>query len=103
MKHNLITHIKLILLFAACLVSASAWAQNIAITGRVMGSDGGAVPGATVLERGTTNGTSTGADGTFSLGVQPGATVVISSVGYTAQTIAVGSQTTLNVTLAASA
>ncbi|MDB5236191.1 MAG: SusC/RagA family TonB-linked outer membrane protein, partial [Hymenobacter sp.] len=42
-------------------------------------------------------------DGTFSLGVQPGATVVISSVGYTAQTIAVGSQTTLNVTLAASA
>jgi len=88
-------------LFVACLYSASAWAQTRTISGRILSSDAGALPGATILERGTSNGTSSGADGSFSLGVQPGATLVISSVGYTAQTIAVGDQTTINVTLAA--
>ena len=100
MKHNLFTHLRLFLLFAACLFSASAWAQTKTISGRIMGSDGVTIPGVTVLERGTSNGTSTGADGSFNLSVQPNATLVISSVGYTAQTIAVGSQSTFNVTLA---
>ncbi|GAB2847751.1 SusC/RagA family TonB-linked outer membrane protein [Hymenobacter ruber] len=102
MKHKLITHLRLLLLFAACLYSASAWAQSRAISGRVVGTDGGGIPGVTVLEQGTTNGISTGANGDFSLTVQPNATLVISSVGYKAQTVAVGSQTTLNVTLATS-
>ncbi|MGI4863972.1 MAG: SusC/RagA family TonB-linked outer membrane protein [Janthinobacterium lividum] len=79
-----------------------AFAQSQVISGRVVGSDGGALPGATVLEQGTTNGISTGADGAFSLSVRPGATLVISSLGYTTQTLAVGNRTTLNVTLAAS-
>ena len=34
--------------------------------------------------------------------MKPGATLVISSIGYTTQTVAVGNQTTLNVTLQAS-
>ena len=100
---NLLPHLRLLLLLVACLASAQAWAQTSSISGRVTASDGGALPGATVLERGTTNGVSTNADGAFSLSVQPNATLVISSVGYTAQTIAVGSQSVLNVTLAASA
>ncbi|WP_310397055.1 TonB-dependent receptor [Hymenobacter sp.] len=103
MKHKLLTHLSVLLLFAACLCPALAWGQATAISGRVSGSDAGPIPGATVLERGTTNGVSTSADGTFSLSVQPGASLVISSVGYTAQTIAVGSQTSINVTLAAAA
>ncbi|WP_236668775.1 SusC/RagA family TonB-linked outer membrane protein [Hymenobacter rubidus] len=81
----------------------SAWAQTKAITGRVVGTDGSGIPGVTVLERGTANGVSTGADGSFSLSVQPNATLVISSVGFTGQTVPVGSQSTLNVTLAAAA
>jgi TonB-linked SusC/RagA family outer membrane protein len=84
-------------------VVAPAWAQTQAISGRVLGSDGAAVPGATVLERGTTNGVSTNANGEFNLSVQPGASLVISSVGYTAQTIAVGSQSVINATLAVAA
>ena len=94
---------RLALLLCACLFTVSAWAQSVAISGRVTGSDGSELPGATVLERGTTNGASTGANGTFTLSVQPNATLVISSVGYTAQTIAVGSQRVINVTLAAAA
>lgn len=102
MKQKLITHFRVLLFFAACLCSVSAWAQTNAISGRVVGSDGGALPGATVLERGTSNGVSTNSDGAFTLSVQSGATVVISSVGYTSQTIVVGNQSVINVTLAAS-
>ena len=91
--------------FTPLLVVAAlpALAQSQAISGRVVGSDSGPLPGVTILEQGTTNGTATGADGTFSLSVKPGATLVISSIGYTTQTLPVGSQTTLNVTLQASA
>ncbi|WP_345058392.1 TonB-dependent receptor [Hymenobacter glaciei] len=103
MKQTLLLPFRLLLLLVACLYSASAWAQTNAISGRVTASDGGALPGATILERGTTNGVSTNVDGAFSLSVQPNATLVISSVGYTSQTIAVGSQSVINVTLAASA
>jgi len=80
-----------------------ALAQTQAVSGRVLGSDGGPVPGATIVERGTTNGVSSGADGNFTLNVQPNATLVISSVGYTSQTVALAGRRTLDVTLAASA
>ncbi|HEX8428619.1 TonB-dependent receptor [Hymenobacter sp.] len=84
-----------------CAVAAAtpAWAQTRAISGRITGSDGSGIPGVTVLERGTTNGTSTGPDGGFSLTVQPTATLVVSSVGYTTQNVVVGDRTTVAVTL----
>ena len=101
MKYFILFKFLIVLLFAAC-CSAPAWAQTSAISGRVLGSDGGAIPGATILERGTSNGVSSNADGGFLLNVKPGASLVISSVGYVPQTVAVGSQSTVNVTLAAS-
>lgn len=95
---------KLLLTLALTLpVAAVAQAQTRSVGGRVTSvADGTGLPGATVLERGTTNGTSTDADGNFRLTVQPGATLVISSVGFATQTIAVGEQSTLNVNLVAS-
>lgn len=96
-------NILFLLLGLLLLAVVPAWAQTQAISGRVIGSDGTAVPGATVLERGTSNGVSTNADGNYSLNVQPGATLLISSVGYATQTIAVGSSSTINATLQVSA
>lgn len=92
-------------IFTPLLVVAAlpALAQSQALTGRITGTDGSAVPGVTIVERGTTNGVSSDADGVFRLAVQPGATLIISSVGYTTQTIAVGGRSSLNVTLAANA
>ena len=55
--------------------------------------------GATIMEKGTSNGTVTDLDGNFSLNVQPGATLVISYVGYKTQEIAVGSQSVINIDL----
>ncbi|WP_375434377.1 TonB-dependent receptor domain-containing protein [uncultured Hymenobacter sp.] len=85
-------------------LSAPSWATefvaDVAIKGRIMGGPGGeAIPGATVVEQGTTNGTSTDAEGRFSLTVKPGATLVVSAIGFKSQQIAVGNQTTLEVRL----
>ena len=54
------------------------------VTGRVSDSQG-ALIGATVMEKGTSNGTVTDFNGQFSLNVKPGATLVISYVGYVSQ------------------
>ncbi|WP_133272680.1 TonB-dependent receptor domain-containing protein [Hymenobacter radiodurans] len=74
-------------------------AVDATITGRVTGEGGEAIPGATVLEMGTTNGISTDGDGRFSITVKPGATLVVSAIGFKSQQIAVGERTTLDVRL----
>ncbi|QIL75660.1 SusC/RagA family TonB-linked outer membrane protein [Hymenobacter sp. HDW8] len=82
------------------LLVTTAWAQTRTVTGRVTDADGSGLPGVTVLERGTTNGVSTSADGAFSLTVQPNAFLVVSSIGYNTQTISIGNQSEINVRLA---
>lgn len=105
---------KTVLLMGACLglslgFSAQAHADSsksaipaVQQTKKVSGtvSDAqGPVIGATIMEKGTSNGTVTDIDGNFSLDVQPGATLVISYIGYTTQEIAIGNQSNFNVTL----
>jgi TonB-dependent starch-binding outer membrane protein SusC len=86
----------LVLLFASFIATA----QNSAVTGRVTsGDDGTALPGVSILEKGTTNGTVTDADGNFRLSVGSNATLTFSFVGYLTQEVLVGGQTTLTVTL----
>jgi len=68
------------------------------ITGTVSDSQGPVI-GASVVEKGTTNGVVTDFDGNFTLNVKPGATLVISYIGYTTQEIATGNQSDFNITL----
>ena len=76
-------------------------AQTRALTGTVKGADGTAIPGATVLVKGTSLGTSTTADGRFDIQIPASATtLVVSYVGYESKQVAIGDQSTLNVTLA---
>ena len=80
-----------------CLV---AFAQGRQITGTVIDGTGEPVIGANVLEVGTTNGVITDIDGNFNLqGVQPNAKIQVSFLGYITQTIAVGNQANIKVTL----
>ncbi len=72
--------------------------QTKKITGNVSDAMGPLI-GATVMEKGTGNGTVTDMDGNFTLNVQPGATLVVSYVGYENQEIAVGNQSTINISL----
>ncbi|WP_266367457.1 SusC/RagA family TonB-linked outer membrane protein [Tellurirhabdus rosea] len=70
------------------------------ITGTVTDEAGVGLPGVNVLEEGTTNGTSTDAEGKFALNVSDEARrLVVSSIGYQSQTIDITSQTTLAVRL----
>ena len=68
------------------------------VTGTVSDSQGSVI-GASVVEKGTSNGTVTDFDGNFTLNVKPGATLVISYIGYTTQEIVVGNQSSISVTL----
>ena len=61
------------------------------ITGKVLDENNQPMPGATIIVDGTTNGTMTGPDGTFTLGGVPsGATVIVSCIGYTDQVLPEG-------------
>ena len=69
------------------------------ITGTVVDSQGPVI-GASVVEKGKSgNGVITDFDGKFTLTVSPGATIVISYVGYETQEVKVGNQSTFNITL----
>ncbi|WP_242927505.1 SusC/RagA family TonB-linked outer membrane protein [Pontibacter vulgaris] len=93
MKKNLL--MSFFLVFA---LIGSVWAQTQTVSGRVTSAtDGSALPGVTVLERGTTNGVTTGANGDFTLSVQPNATLVFSFIGMMPQEIAVNGRSTINV------
>ncbi len=76
-------------------LSTSLFAQN-KVTGVVKDNVGPAV-GVSVIEQGTTNGTITDIDGKFTLTVQNGAQLVISSVGYKDQVIEVGGNTSFDI------
>ncbi|WP_233254143.1 SusC/RagA family TonB-linked outer membrane protein [Hymenobacter sedentarius] len=81
----------------------AAPAADGTITGTVLDEKGAGLPGVTVVLKGTTTGTSTDANGGFTLQITAGAsapTLVISYVGYVKQEIAVGSQSTFTVRLA---
>ena len=101
MTHSITTRIGLLALLL-WLTMPVAWAQNLTVTGRVLDATSQPQPGVTVLQQGTTNGTSTDADGRFSLGNVPGtATLVFSAVGSISQQVPLNGRTTLEVRLAA--
>ena len=87
---------KVVTFMLALLATAALFAQNRTVTGTVS-DDIGPVVGASVMEKGTSNGAITDLDGKYTLTVRPGATLVFSSIGYATQEIAVGSQSVINV------
>lgn len=79
--------------------SINAQAQDRRVTGKITGADG-PVPGANVLLKGSQTGTSTDANGDFTINVRgANPTLVISAIGFKGQEIALGNRSTVNVTL----
>lgn len=92
---------KLFLLVLMAFSSAMLLAQPIAVKGTVVGAeDGLPIIGAYVLQQGTNNGTSTDIDGNFVLEVPKDATLIVSSVGFKTQSVAVNGRAVLNITMA---
>ena len=74
------------------------------VRGRVVSSEGTPLQGVSVLISGTTTGSTTNSDGRFTLTVPDNAvSLEFSSVGFESQTVRVGSQTEINITLTSSA
>lgn len=88
----------LILLFMFCL-SLQMMAQQRSITGVVVDAKNEPVIGASIVEKGTSNGTITDVDGKFLLKVESNITLVISYIGYEAQEILLGDKTNISVVL----
>lgn len=89
----------LMLLFGTQLVVA----QSRSVSGRVIADDAGTpLPGVNVVVKGTQQGTSTNADGRFTVQLPSGAsTLTFSYIGYERQEVTVGNQTTFDIRLKA--
>ncbi len=89
------------LLVGATFMVTDAQAQDRTIRGKVSDEGGEALPGATVVVQGTSNGTVTDLNGEYSIAVGGDATsLVFSFVGYKNQVVAVGSRSVVDVSLA---
>ncbi|MEQ9148979.1 MAG: SusC/RagA family TonB-linked outer membrane protein, partial [Cytophagales bacterium] len=74
---------------------------QLSVSGTVTDENGEGLPGATVQEKGTTNGTITDVEGNFSVNVSEEATLTVSFVGYETQEILVNGRSILDVSLEA--
>lgn len=82
------------------LTSLDAWAQKVTVSGKVTSTDDGtSLPGVSILEKGTSNGTVTDVDGNYSINVSSDAILAFSFVGFTTQEVSVAGRTTLNIAL----
>lgn len=72
-------------------------AQDRIVTGKVTADDGTALPGVNVIVKGTTSGTTTTADGSYSVSAPANATLVFSFIGLTTQEVPVGNRSVVDV------
>ena len=94
-----ISRLRMMVCLIGMLLPMCIFAQQITVQGVVKDQPGETVIGASVMEKGTTNGTITGIDGDFSLNMSPNGTLVVSFVGYKTQEVQVKGQKQLQVVL----
>ncbi|MBA2562941.1 MAG: carboxypeptidase-like regulatory domain-containing protein, partial [Chitinophagaceae bacterium] len=73
--------------------------EKKAITGFVKDSSGNGISGVTVKEKGSAGGSTTDANGSFSIRVKSNATLVFSSIGYITREMETGANKTINIEL----
>ena len=68
--------------FCLMLLSSMVFGQEVTVTGQVTNTDGTSLPGVNIIEKGTSNGTITDFEGSFSLETEKGKTLVFSFIGF---------------------
>lgn len=90
--------------FLLCLLTIPLLAQSRLINGKVTSADDNTpLPGVSVIIKGTTQGTTTNADGNYQINASDGQELQISFIGFATQTVRVQNQSTINVVLKADA
>jgi TonB-dependent starch-binding outer membrane protein SusC len=97
-RRNTTTVLRLFVVLLAFCSTTSLLAQRT-VTGKINDEKGDGIPSASVLIKGTNQGTVTDIDGNFSLSVPDNSTLIISSVGFTTQEVAVGKESTITIAL----
>ena len=90
---------RLTLLFSLLFMCVSLAFSQRQVTGTVEDNSGNPIPGASVIVVGTSSGTVTDIDGNFAISVSSGDQLEFSFVGYESQTVTVGAQSTLTISL----
>jgi iron complex outermembrane receptor protein len=89
---------KLKLLLIAILCTSATWSQS-QISGTIVDSNNQPLPGANIIEKGTSNGANSDFNGAFKLTVKDGATLIISFSGFETQEVLVNGKTKFTITL----
>jgi TonB-dependent starch-binding outer membrane protein SusC len=86
--------------FFVLFLAGGVQAQNKKITGKVTDDNGAALPGVSIVVKGTTNGTTTDAGGEYSISVSDDQSVLVYSfIGYTTEEVVVGNKTVIEIKL----
>ena len=89
-----------ILLFLFNFLFTISYAQQVEVTGKVTeATTGEPLPGVSIVKKGTTLGTTTDSEGTYSLAVERGDTLMFSFVGMQSREVVVGTSNVINVAL----
>lgn len=89
-----------LILLVALVTTSTLFAQNLSLKGVIVDKKTGeTLIGATVVQKGTSNGSITNFDGAFSLSIPNGATLAVSYMGYIAQEIVITSETPMRIEL----
>lgn len=90
------------ILIAMQLIGISAFAQTTFVSGKVTNADGGeSLPGVTIVEKGTQNGTITDGDGNYKLKISEGAVLLFTSIGFVSVESVVGQRSILDISMIA--
>lgn len=85
-------------LWVLLFLTGTSFAQDLSIKGKVQSADG-YLPGASILIKGTSRGSTTDSNGDFTLNAPASATLVVSFIGYKTMEIPVGSKTVFDIML----
>ena len=87
-------------LLVGCCISLQTFAQAITVTGKVTAPTGEALPGVSILVKGTNSGTTTDGNGAYTLSASSAnATFIFSAIGFLTEEHPIGNKSVLNITL----
>ena len=95
----MVRQLVLSLIAVLCAGLLGSTAQNRAVSGKVSGTDGAPIAGASVIVEGTSAGTTTGADGSFTLAAPADASLLVSFLGYETASVPVAGKTRIDIVL----